>query len=280
VNVRSRSLIVAALTIAVAGLAASAAAASFAGKNGRIYFASNLEPTGFFTDIFSMRPNGTDLEPVRMLADWQQGPTLSPNGRWIAFFSEPEISGGEYLAMTIRGKKLRPIADAPSFTRGGTEVWPSVDPGIGSFNPAYSSDGTRMAWRQDDGTEEDPDFNIWAARTDGGDPRQLTDHPGNEGPPDFAPNGRRLAYATTTTNSGFDIFDVRFTGKNTRRLTHGERGQFAPDYSPDGRKIVFMAGHGENPDIFRMSANGKNEHPVTNRFGIIAEPDWGRRPRR
>jgi hypothetical protein len=43
---------------------------------------------------------------------------------------------------------------------------------------------------------------------------------------------------------------------------------------------VFSAELGENPDIFKMSADGEHEHALTRRKGRIVEPDWGAKPRR
>ena len=271
----SRVLLISAFALVGAALAAPVAPASFAGHNGRIYFASNLEPTGYFTDIFSMTPKGTDVRPVKMIDDWQRDPAVSPNGRWIAFSSEPEQQCClELWSMSIHGTQLKPMDEAPTFTRSGVVVWPHVDPAV-----AYSSDGSKMAWPQNDGTEEDPNFNIYVARSDGTHERQITDRLGNESQPDFAPNGRRLAYVASTATSGDDIFDVRANGEDVRRLTHGERSQWAPDYSPNGERIVFSADLGENPDIFKMSADGEHEHALTRRKGFIVEPDWGVKPR-
>jgi Tol biopolymer transport system component len=278
------------IPILIAAAVPTGAAASFAGKNGRIFFASNLEPTGYFTDIFSMTPRGTDLKPVKMLDDWQRSPTVSSNGRWVAFSSEPEqMCCLTYHAMRANGNGMVPIDEAPEFMRGGQTVWPSVNPGSSQGNPAYSSDGSKIAWRQDDGTIEDPNWNIYVARSDGTNARQLTDRVGDEGAPDFSPNGRRIVYAASTADSGYDIFDIRFRGTDSRRLTHGDDAttqggvdavsQFDPDYSPNGKQIIYMQWLGENPDIFKMRADGSHEHALTKRKGYIADPDWAVKPR-
>jgi Tol biopolymer transport system component len=269
------------IPILIAAAVPAGASASFAGKNGRIFFASNLEPTGYFTDIFSMTPRGTDVKPVKMLDDWQRSPTVSPNGLWVAFSSEPEqMCCLTYHAMRANGNGMVPIDEAPEFMRGGQTVWPG--------DAAYSSDGSKIAWRQDDGTVKDPNWNIYVARSDGTDVRQLTDRVGDERAPDFSPNGRRIVYAASTADSGYDIFDIRFRGTDSRRLTHGDPSQggaaavsqYDPDYSPNGKQIIYMQELGEKPDIFKMHADGSHEHALTERKGYIADPDWAVKPKR
>ena len=56
--------------------------------------------------------------------------------------------------------------------------------------------------------------------------------------------------------------------------------QFDPDYSPNGKQIIYMQLLGENPDIFKMQADGSNEHALTKRKGRIADPDWAVKPKR
>src|SRR3954447_25850897 len=85
------------LGLAVA-FVAPRAPASFGGKNGRIAFASTPTLTGEGRfEIYTMTADGSDARRLTNNAAFDAGPTLSPDGKRIAFVSHRDGNYEIYL---------------------------------------------------------------------------------------------------------------------------------------------------------------------------------------
>ncbi|MGH3064060.1 MAG: TolB family protein, partial [Gaiellaceae bacterium] len=97
---------------------------------------------------------------------------------------------------------------------------------------------------------------IWVMNADGTGRRRLTTRPG-DGEPTWSPDGRRIAYRSSSATS-FDLWVVPSTGGtrrpllrtiwvltlstgHARRVTRGG-ASFSPDWASDGRRIAFATG--------------------------------------
>ena len=300
------------------GLLAAAAPASFAGKNGLIYFDSNRHNEGLQTDIYSMTPRGTQIRRVRALEEDQNQPAVAPNGRDIAFWQwndgmnpsvwNLEAGSGPPAELASSMWSAGPAFSADGETIAyieGTGGGPANAPYTGIFtvpadgsgapaaliedpegrveSPAYSDDGTKIVYTQDDGSWEDgADWNIYIADADGTDRAQVTNWPGAEQAPDIRPNGRRIVFAgkrgADAPSSNIEIYSVRTDGSDMRRLTRNRRADADPDYSPNGKRIVWTRRLGENPDIFKMRAHGAKHRPLTRERRLVQAPDWAPKP--
>ncbi|MEO8576280.1 MAG: hypothetical protein ABI556_06265, partial [Gemmatimonadales bacterium] len=106
------------------------------------------------------------------------GPTFSPDGRQIAFFSSrsrfPQI-----YTMDADGTNVQLLTP---FT-----------PGVRSYRaaPDWSPDGRAVAYEQQNG-----DFQVWMIDIRAREPRQLTNEGENEGP-SWGPDGRHIALSST-----------------------------------------------------------------------------------
>ena len=109
------------------------------------------------------------------------------------------------------------------------------------FYPAYSADGSRMAWSG----SNDGDFEIYMRFFFGGTPvvDRLTNNTNRDRQPVFSPDGSKIAfesdgeiYVMDTTDSDDDG-----NGDNQTNLTNSPAGDYDPAFSPDGQKIAFMS---------------------------------------
>ncbi len=123
------------------------------------------------------------------------------------------------------------------------EVVPLV--GLRGFQatPAFSPDGTLVAFRQSDGGSN---TGIYAAVVGGEKSIQLTNDPG-DCCPTWSPDGRQIAFIRYSERS-FSIFISSALGGSEERLYHG------PDHlgggiswSPDGSLIAFTESHESDP---------------------------------
>ena len=89
----------------------------------------------------------------------------------------------------------------------------------------------------------------------GGVPKQLTTGSLPAVSPDFAPNGKRIAF----TRLGSGLFSMNPDGSGIRRLTSNGRDSYTV-WSPDGKRIAFIRIVGANWRLFTMTSDGKQQH--------------------
>ena len=125
-------------------------------------------------------------------------------------------------------------ADGTGLTRLTRSPWPQ-------FDPAWSPDGTRIAFRVDRPDRND-DSEIWLMNADGSDRHRLT----RGLSPAWSPDGSKIAYASPgeincppgrgPKCTGISIMNA--DGSEQRRLPNTDGGEY-PSWSPDGKRIVF-----------------------------------------
>ncbi len=128
-----------------------------------------------------------------------------------------------------------------------------------------------------------PDYDIFVARDDGSDLRQLTDSPGYDAEATVSPDGKKIVF-TSTRDGDLDIYTMNVDGSGVRRLTSTPGYDGGPFFSPDGKHIVYRAHHPQTPealkeyqellkenlirpsqlDIYVMNADGSNPRQITN----------------
>jgi Tol biopolymer transport system component len=127
-----------------------------------------------------------------------------------------------------------------------------------------------------------PTYDIFIARPDGSDLKQLTKTPGYDAEATISTDGRKIVF-TSTRDGDLDIYTMDASGKNVRRLTNEPGYDGGPFFSADGRQIVYRAFHPQTPaevarykqrlaenliepnvfEIRVMNADGSNKRQVT-----------------
>jgi Tol biopolymer transport system component len=145
---------------------------------------------------------------------------------------------------------------------GNMQVW-TANPDLsrqvqvtatGGGFPAWSPDGTRIAFQRN--TDPDPTDDleiqdIFTMRADGTDVRQVTPSIGDSEKAAWSPNGRWLVFSSDAGNpDGQGIYLIPSDGSGPMRmLTPKPDGTFfaeLPRFSPDGSQVVFTAYRGAN----------------------------------
>ena len=151
-------------------------------------------------------------------------PAWSPDGTQIAYFSRKK--GGIWLIPALGGAARR-LTD------------------FGSW-PAWSPDGSRIVFQS--GVRVDfsqvgyaamPPSTLWTVSAQGGAPTQLT-HPGNpgggHGAPTWSPDGRLIAFTSTSTGLQ-EIWTISANGGTPQRVVAGGVGD--PAFGPGSRSLYF-----------------------------------------
>ena len=213
-----------ALLAALILMFSGSAAATYAGKNGRVAFASNLSGT---YQLYTMNPDGSDQQQITNLpatdfSIWN--PDFSPDGRKIVFVHDQT---GHLELYEIN-------AD-------GTGLVQVTNDGLDKLFPRWSPDGSQLVFLQ-----SDPDLGtgrIVTMRSDGTGPRNIltAEIPWDCYQPEFSPDGRSIVFATQSGGLVSALWVMKADGANKHRITAAEIEAGGPDYSPDGRKIVFYS---------------------------------------
>jgi Tol biopolymer transport system component len=101
-------------------------------------------------------------------------------------------------------------------------------PGVAAFNPTFSADGQWVAYTVY------PDHTLWRSHSDGSDPLQLTFPPAEIFYPAISPDGKQVAYST----SSGALYLTGMDGRPPQTLVAA--GAYAPSWSPDGSRLLFL----------------------------------------
>jgi Tol biopolymer transport system component len=285
--------------------------ATYPGDDGRLAF-GQTDATGN-VDVYTVLPNGHQLTRLTTDSAFDSCPAYSADGRWIAFCSNRtghyEIwamdrrGGHEHAITSLGGRALFPdwSPDGRHIVFGGVqgadhnpEIWvvdaatggnltaltscAGAAPGCFNQYPAYSPDGTRIAWIHADARDAGGNLvneQVWVMNADGSGKTQLTsDAQPHDQLPDWSPDGTRIAYAQGALGSG-RIFTMRADGSDRTQLTFGPGDDFGTAWSPDGTRIAFVRdlGGGNRP-VEVMRADGSGQHPVLTGIANEFVPAW------
>lgn len=237
-------------------------------------------------DIWTIAADGTQL---RRLIRKASLPSWSPDGTLIAFVSHR--SGDEELYVAnADGTGVRRLTRSP-----GPDL-----------SPAWSSDGQRIAWARNaeiwtmdaDGSNQkrivrkaqrwhehySPTWHgstiVYSSTRAGFFNPELYAVPakrltftkgsdgvlGDDGMPDFSPDGRRIVFTSNRDGQG-EIYVMNRNGSGVRRLTRKPGDDFTPRFSRDGKRIAFTALPGA---VMVMNADGTGLRRLT----AGSDPDW------
>jgi TolB protein len=156
-------------------------------------------------------------------------------------------------------------ADGTDLTRLTRSRWPE-------FDPTWSPDGTRIAFRSD----RNDDSEIWVMNADGSHRRRLT----RGLSPAWSPDASKIAYASPgeincppgrgPRCTGISIMNADGSGQH--RLPHTDGGEY-PSWSPDGKRIAFNSNLTGSHVMYIARADGSKVVDLS-RVGEGWQVDW------
>lgn len=155
-------------------------------------------------------------------------PSIARDGRAIIFerdfgLWEVDTAGGEPRAIrvSLRGAPAAATPERLKLSNGFQEL-------------ALSPDGKKVVFSVRG--------ELFAASSkDGGDAVRVTSSPAIEGQVDWAPDSRRIVYASDR-DGHFELYLHDFSTGRKTRLTSGEGDAVTPHWSPDGKRIAYVRG--------------------------------------
>ncbi len=217
-------------------------------------------------------------------------PTLSPNGKYLAYTSYKEGRPNLYVSdfdkkneifvdrsdgMKIGTAWLNNSTLLYSHTSGRTSTIYSFDVGNRSkktilqrdgilTSPAVAPDGSRLIFVSDMyGTPQ-----IFSKILPSGEIKRLTYHGNYNSAPSFSPKGDLVAFVGKI-SGGFEVCTMNPDGSNQRVLTNDGTVNDSPQFSPCGRYIIYTSLKGGVNKVNVMLFNGENKRTL--RFTDFAE---------
>jgi Tol biopolymer transport system component len=137
----------------------------------------------------------------------------------------------------------------------------------GGFDPTWSSDGRRIAYRR---LLPDDDGEIWVVNADGSDAHDLVNDPNfSDWGPAWSPNGETIAYDSNR-QVGLALWLMDADGSGQHIIGHGH-GEY-PTWSPDGHRLAYAGG--SYYDIHVTDADGSHDVAITTSPAYDMGPAW------
>jgi Tol biopolymer transport system component len=311
-----RAAIIAAFLVAAASPAPAHGA--FPGRDGRIAYTSDWEPTDcgdhsceeVVLGLNTIRPDGTGRRPIgrcgrRSVACEEREAAWSPDGRRIVLVHDDAI-----WVMRADGSRAHRVfagsADTPSWSPDGRHIvfdeltsftgWITIMRPDGSHRRRISptDDNSDPTWSVRGliaYTHYQPYFtghtSIVTRRADGRLVSRFKERGSDVTNPDFSPDGKLVAFERYDNNDGISIWASRPDGSHLRRVV---ADGLSPAWSPSGRFIAYsgpVQSYPRDREIFVARSNGSHAHQLGpsrrqkgDRRGDYGEPSWQPLPRR
>jgi TolB protein len=196
-------------------------------------------------DIFSAKPDGSDLKRLTNTDGYDAEGVLSPDGRKILFTSARD-GDLELYEMSLDGSNPKRLTNALGYDGGAF----------------YSQDGQWIVWRANrpktpEEVQKDRELfakglvmpskmEIMIMKADGTQMKQLTSNGAGNFAPYFHPNGRQIIFASDVNNKNrgipnFDLYLMNRDGTGLQQVTFNEAFDAFPMFTNDGKKLIWAS---------------------------------------
>lgn len=184
-------------------------------------------------------------------SDRPRWPTLSANGRWLAFVQSRSEANIWQMALSAH--------------KAAGRAQPFLSSASTDDSPAYSPDGKKIVFVSDrTGSPQ-----LWLANSDGREERRLTDFAGSAvGTPRWAPDNRRIVFDASLKGPPA-IWLIDQDGSNLHRLDSSTAREYLPNWSLDGQWVYYSSSHDGSDQLWKQSPESGEAHLITAEGGCF-----------
>jgi TolB protein len=215
------------------------------------------------------RSSGTATPPASVAASDTHRPS-----RIVHTGGEPVVTGKPIEVADLSGRIVFDDFEDVFLMNvdGSNVVTVAGDPAGPEFDGAWSPDGEWVAYRDSTrGINEDDE--IFVARADGSERRNITNDPANDWGPDWSPDGRSIVFNSDRVGGSLRGYLVDPDGSNLRALDVDAWVEYA-SFAPDGERIAFMGHQGSDYEIFVADLTTGAVEQLTDSPGSDGWPAW------
>ena len=175
---------------------------------------------------------------------------LSPDNRQIAVshFTNADVTSRVYILPFAGGDPVLVTEKGPSYLHG------------------WSPDGQTLAYCAERGGQ----YDIYTIPVQGGAETQLTDLPGLDDGPEYAPDGKQIWFNSTRTGL-MQVWRMGPDGSNPVHVTDENANCWFPHVSPDGNWVVYV--------VYTKGDVAPGDHPANKNVEIHLLPARGGEPK-
>ena len=193
-------------------------------------------------DIFTAKPDGSDLKQLTNTLGYDAETTISRNGKLV--FTSKRDGDLDIYTMDRDGKNVKRLTNELGYDGG----------------PFWSYDGKQIVYRayHPQTEKEKADYiallkqnlirptvlEIWVMNADGSNKRQVTHLNKASFAPYFFPDGKRIIFSSNVADPkgrDFDLYMIKVDGTGLERITYNDTFDGFPMFSPDGKKLAFAS---------------------------------------
>jgi len=224
----------------------------------QIVFHSNRDG---FDGIYLMNRDGSNAELISPYGHFARFPSVSPDGRYIAFEMFMGTVNGrdnwDIFVKAIHCGAMEQITFGP-YHEGGA---------------AWSPDGTKLAYHSDDAATAELGFDIYVMDFTTGETQRMTNHPeAMDVWPQWSPDGSEMIFHSERDGNS-EIYMMNADGTNQHNLSNNPALDRVPRFTADGNQIVFRSERNGDSEIYIMNLDGSNAHPLTDNNVTDMHPD-------
>jgi Tol biopolymer transport system component len=192
------------------------------------------------------RPNGAGdpvLQTGRRSGDMSLAPTVSPDGRFVAFYARRSLFEIElFVADAETGREIKKLAGPTSDSHFDAISFINT-------SGAWSPDSRKFAFvAQAEGNHEIAILDVNSADVER---RIRVPGVGSVSHVAWSPNGQTIAFSGMAGGIS-DLYLLDLAGGTVRQLTNDRNADIQPAWSPDGKTIAFATDRGQTTDWSKM----------------------------